>query len=89
MIGCVSQAFASLLLGVMPRVKSLRLRSTLYILPYGAMPEPGCHKWNASNDGLCFRFRIREPGARRRIGMCKGVLVRRFLLAAGLLPKKS
>ena len=34
-----------------------------------------------------FRFRFREPGARRRIGMWKDVLVRRFLLAAGLLPK--
>ena len=30
---------------------------------------------------------FREPGARRRIGMCEDVLVRRFLLAAGLLPK--
>ena len=30
---------------------------------------------------------FREPGARRRLGMCKDVLVRRFLLAAGLLPK--
>ena len=32
---------------------------------------------------------FREPGARQRIGMCKDVLVRRFLLAAGLLPKNS
>ena len=36
-----------------------------------------------------FRFRFREPGARWRIGMCKDVLVRRFLIAAGLLPKNE
>ena len=41
---------------------------------------------------ICFRpspnlgFRLREPGARRCIGMCTDVLVRQFLLAAGLLP---
>ena len=32
---------------------------------------------------------FREPGARRRIGMCKDVLVMRFVLAAGLLPQNS
>ena len=28
---------------------------------------------------------FREPGARRRIGVCMDVLVRRFLLAAGVV----
>ena len=36
-----------------------------------------------------FRFCFAEPGARRRVGMCKDVLLKRFLLAAGVLPKKS
>ena len=54
-----------------------------------AGPDMGQHADETidSHRTVCKKnVRLREPGARRRIGMCKDVLLRRFHLAAGYHP---